>query len=87
MISQSYYKEYIDEIHRRCKLQIVNTRIYEKTLKYIPDHDAAVRFKIGNMGYKICKYYEDKIITDELLTYLSATPETIDKLVNDYLGY
>jgi ankyrin repeat protein len=79
--------EYINELNRRDTLKIKQNKIYDKVLKYIQEHDAAVRFKIGNMGYKICKYYEDKIVTQELLDYLGATTETIDKLVDVYLGY
>lgn len=87
MVSQNYYKEYVDELNRRHTLQILQTKWYERVIKGIPEQDAKVRYKIGNMGYKICKYYEDKIITEEILHYLSAAPDTLDKLVNDYLGY
>lgn len=87
MVDKGYYQEYFDEAYRRYKLRLIQTKIYERTLKNIHEHDAAIRYKIGNMGYKICKYYEDKIVTDEILHYLSATPATLDKLVNDYLGY
>lgn len=64
------------------KQKILN---YERVLRLIPEHDAAVRYKIGNMGYKITKYEFDGIITDELLHYLDATPETLSQKVQEYL--
>ena len=82
-----YGEEYVNELTFRHQLRMKQYKIYDKVLKYIPEHDAAVRYKIGNMGYKICKYYEDKIITQELLDYLGATTESVDRLVDVYLGY
>jgi hypothetical protein len=86
-ISKGFVREYIDELVLRNKHRLLQNTYYERVLRGITEHDAAVRFKIGNMGYKICKYYEDKLVTQELLDYLSATPETIDAKVNHYLNY
>lgn len=86
-INKGWVREYIDELVIRNKHKILQNTYYERVFKFIPEHDAAVRFKIGNMGYKICKYHEDKMITQELLDYLSATAETIDVKVNNYLGF
>ena len=48
-----------------------------------------IRFKPGNMGYKISMYqYNDNITQgeiDELLSYLSATPDNLLQKISEYL--
>jgi hypothetical protein len=39
------------------------------------------------MGHKICQYEFDGISTNELLNYLSATPENIKEKVTEYLAF
>ena len=76
---------YVDEIFEKIKIEKIKSRNYERVLRRIQNHDAAVRFKIGNMGYKINKYDFDKICTPELLDYLSATEDTLQEKVTQYL--
>jgi hypothetical protein len=84
-INRDYMKLYVDEIFEKLKIEKIKTRNYERVLRHLQAHDAAVRFKIGNMGYKINLYDFDKVCTPELLNYLSATEATLQEKVTQYL--
>lgn len=43
----------IIELCKRHEQDLIKIRMYERVFKHIPEHNAAIRFKIGNMGYKI----------------------------------
>lgn len=77
--------EAMNEKYKEEKMKIV---YYERVLKFIPAHDAKIRFKINNMGYKISMYnYEgSNIDTNELLVYLGATPDNLQQKIEDYLN-
>lgn len=75
----------IKELSNRRIIQKKKVQYYERVLKYIPEHNAAIRYKIGNMGYNITKFDFDKEITQDILKYLDATPLNIQSKVNEYL--
>lgn len=89
MAYSSYRQIAIDEIDRRNAEMISNNKIkitnYERVLRMIPEHNAVIRYKIGNMGYKICQYDFDNTATQEIMTYLNANDDNIHLLVNAYL--
>lgn len=60
---------------------------YVKVLSNIPEQDSRIRFKLNNMGHKICQFDHDGIVTKELLDYLSATPENIKEKVDEFLAF
>ena len=82
-----HVKVCMDELDKRNKIEKIKILNHERVLKHIPEHDVAIRYKIGNMGYKICKYTFDGIITDELLHYLSATPDNLHEKAQEYLQF
>lgn len=63
----------------------IKVKNYERVIKLIPEHNAAIRYKIGNMGHKICKYDFDKIPSHDIMNYLSANEKNLQQKVNDYL--
>jgi ankyrin repeat protein len=75
----------LDELDIRAKMERTKVKWYERVFKGIPEHDAIIRYKIGNMGHKICKFEFDGIITDELLWYLSADHNNIHQKVQQFL--
>lgn len=81
----TYNKEIISVLNVRIKEEKIKYLQYNNVLKQIPEHDAAVRYKIGNMGYKITKYDFDGVVTDELLNYFDTTPEKLPQKAKEYL--
>lgn len=82
----NYKEDVIEEITNQYKIEKIKILNYERTLKHIPEQDAKVRFKPGNMGHKICKFDFDGIVTNELLYYLSATPDNIHQKAEQFLS-
>lgn len=84
LLEYKYYKEIQDELLKRYKLKIVN---YERVLRKIPEQDSLIRFKPNNMGYQICQFDYDGIVTDALLDYLNATPDNVNDKVKEFLSF
>lgn len=84
-LKETELKYVIKELSYRRYIQKKKIQYYERVLKYIPEHNAVIRYKIGNMGYKITKFDFDKEITQDIVDYLGATPENIQMRVNEYL--
>lgn len=87
LTQEKYCKEAFDALTKLYKIEKLKTQYYERVLRGIPEQDTKIRYKIGNMGYQICKFDYDSIITNELLDYLSATPQNIQEKVRQYLSF
>lgn len=83
IVNNLWIKEALYELNKINKMKITH---YERVLRKIPEQDAIIRYKPGNMGHKICQFEFDNIITDELLDYLGATPENIKQKAAEYLA-
>lgn len=82
-----YITDVLEALSKLYKIERIKIRNYERILRLIPEQDSKIRFKPNNMGYKICQYDYDGIVTKELLDYLSATPDTITEKVKEYLAF
>lgn len=75
------------EIKKRHKVDLLKVKLYYKVLRLIPEHNAIVRYKPGNMGHKIAMYEligQDK---HAIMNYLDANEDNLLQKVNDYLGF
>lgn len=84
-INNEYAHYALKELQVRQSINRKKVQFYEKVLKLIPEHNVAIRYKIGNMGYYIIKYDFDKEINQNILNYFDTTPENLQNKVNDYL--
>ena len=50
-------------------------------------HDADMRFKVGNMGYRITMANITKDFTPGIMKYLGANKDDIQDKVNQYLNF
>lgn len=77
----------LDELEQRLKLEKVKIINYVTVLKNIPEQDARIRFKLGNMGYQISMLGYGGDISDKLLDYLSATMDNIHEKAEEFLSF
>jgi hypothetical protein len=75
----------IEEIYKRIKVEKLKTRYYERVLRGIPEHNAIIRYKPGNMGHKICQAEFFEVIDDDIMIYLNASKTNIKEKIEDYL--
>lgn len=85
IIKRQFVESCLDELDIRAKMERTKVKWYERVFKGIPEHDAIIRFKLGNMGHKICKFEFDGVVTNELLWYLSADHTNIHQKVQQFL--
>jgi hypothetical protein len=87
------YKDLVeDEKDARMLLKVQKFSVYDNVLRGIGAQDAKIRFKPGNMGHKIATYsfspdfvsQEDKM---QIMHYLHATEDNLDKQVDAYLQH
>lgn len=75
----------VEEMYKRMKVEKLKTRYYERVLREIPEHNATIRYKPGNMGHKICQAEFFEVIDDDIMIYLNASKANIKEKIEDYL--
>lgn len=87
--SHQHINQALEELCKRHKQDLIKIKMYERVLKHIPEQNAVIRFKIGNMGYKIAMngIAEEYNISykNEIMVYLDAHDDNLQQKINEYL--